>query len=258
MLSLVYMTLEDREKELERHIKEEHKQSPFASYLKEIIYGGVDGIITTFAVVAGFSGAALSGNATVELTSLIVLLFGLANLFADGVSMGLGNFLSIRSDQSLYQSMRKKEEYETTQNGDVEAEETITILMEKGFIEADARTMTALYRKNPEYWIDFMMNNELKISDPRGDRAGYSGVATFLAFICFGIIPLLPFLLIDSLDARSLFEISAFGTLLALALLGLFKREVVGGSTLRSVAEVVIVGGAAALVAFTVGTLFAI
>jgi vacuolar iron transporter family protein len=251
------MTLEERGIELERHIKEEHKQSPFASYLKEIIYGGVDGIITTFAVVAGFSGAALGGNTTVELTSLIVLLFGLANLFADGVSMGLGNFLAIRSDQSLYRSIRKKEEHETLHNGDVEAEETVTILMEKGFIEADARTITALYRKNPEYWIDFMMNNELKMPDPRSDRAGYSGVATFLAFICFGIIPLLPFLLIDSLDARLLFVISSCGTMFALVILGLFKHKVVGGSMLRAVTEVVIVGGAAALVAFFVGTLFA-
>lgn len=252
------MSLEEREKELRRHIQEEHKRSPFASYLKEIIYGGVDGIITTFAVVAGFSGAALSGDTTVELTSMVVLLFGLANLFADGVSMGLGNFLSIRSDQSLYQSIRKKEEYETAHNGDVEAEETVTILMEKGFTQADARTITALYRKNPEYWIDFMMNNELEIPDPRAERAGLSGLATFLSFICFGIIPLLPFLLTDSLDAQSLFKISSFGTFLALVTLGLFKQEVVGGSTLRIVGEIVVVGGAAALVAFLVGTLFAI
>jgi VIT1/CCC1 family predicted Fe2+/Mn2+ transporter len=251
------MTLEDREKELERHIKEEHKQSPFASYLKEIIYGGVDGIITTFAVVAGFSGAALSGDTTIELTSVVVLLFGLANLFADGVSMGLGNFLSVRSDQSLYRSVRKKEEHETANNGDVEAEETVTILMAKGFIEADARTITLLYRKNPEYWIDFMMNNELKMPDPRGGHAVYSGVATFLSFISFGIIPLLPFLLIDSLSPRALFEISSLGTFLALVTLGLFKREVIGGSSIRLVGEVVIVGSAAAFVAFLVGTFFA-
>lgn len=252
------MNLEEREQELERHIKEEHKRSPFASYLKEIIYGGVDGIITTFAVVAGFSGAALSGETTVQLSSMVVLLFGLANLFADGVSMGLGNFLSIRSDQSLYRNIRAKEEYETRENGDVEAEETVTILMGKGFTQSDARTITALYRKNPDYWIDFMMNNELEIPDPRGDHAGYGGLATFLAFISFGIIPLLPFLVFDSLSSHTLFEISSFGTILALVVLGLFKGEVIGGKPWRSITEIVLVGGTAALVAFLVGTLFAI
>jgi vacuolar iron transporter family protein len=251
------MTLEERRRELKEHISTEHKRSPFSSYLKEIIYGGVDGIITTFAVVAGFSGAALGGDATVTLTSMVVLLFGLANLFADAVSMGLGNFLSIRSDQSLYEKLRKEEEHETKENADVEAEETVTILMEKGFTEADARTITALYRKNPDYWTDFMMNNELEIPDPRNEKAGISGIATTSAFMAFGIIPLLPFLFLDSFTPRALFEISSFGTMLALVLLGFVKGEIVGGSMWRSVGEVVLVGGVAALVAFLVGTFFA-
>jgi vacuolar iron transporter family protein len=250
------MTLEDRERELRKHIQMEHKRSPFSSYLREIVYGGVDGIITTFAVVAGFSGASLGESATVELTSMVVLLFGLANLFADGVSMGLGNFLSIRSDQSLYRSIREKEEAETQQNGDIEAEETVTILMSKGFIESDARTITALYRKNPEYWVDFMMNHELEIPDPRNERAVYSGLATFLAFVSFGTIPILPFLMFDSFSSHALFEISAVGTFIALIFLGLFKSEIIGGKMLRTVAEVVLVGGTAAFVAFGVGALF--
>jgi vacuolar iron transporter family protein len=252
------MTLDERKKELAEHLKEEHKQSPFATYLREIIYGGVDGIITTFAVVAGFSGAALSGDSTVQLTSMVVLLFGLANLFADGVSMGLGNFLSIRSDQSLYTSIRRKEECESTMNGDVEAEETVTILMEKGFDEKDARTLTALYRKNPQYWVDFMMNHELKIADPYDDNAFYSGIATFFAFIIFGAVPLVPFMLFSSIQPSELFIISSGSTLIALALLGLFKARVVGGELKRSLFEVIVVGTAAASVAYFVGSVFAL
>jgi len=61
-------------------------------YLRDLIYGANDGIITTFAVVAGVTGGALSSRA--------VLVVGLANLFADGLSMGVGNYLSIRSDES--------------------------------------------------------------------------------------------------------------------------------------------------------------
>jgi len=250
------MTLEERELELQEHLKKEHAFSPFASYLKEIVYGGVDGIITTFAVVAGFSGASMGNDTTLQLSSMVVLLFGLANLFADGVSMGLGNFLSIRSDQSFYKSIRKKEEHETIRNGDVEAEETITILMEKGFSENDARQLTLIYRKNPKYWIDFMMDNELKMSDPRGDHPVYSGIATFLAFILFGVIPLIPFMLMEAFPQEMIFVVSTMGTFVALMLLGIFKAKIVGGNFVRSVLEIVLIGEAAAIVAFIVGSLF--
>jgi vacuolar iron transporter family protein len=249
------MSLEDRVVELERHIKEEHKQSALGAHLKDIIYGGVDGIVTTFAVVAGFSGAALTGTATTQLSSLVLLLFGLANLFADAISMGLGNFLSIRSDQSLYKSLRAKEERETLHNGEVESEETVTILMEKGFVEADAREITKLYRKNPNYWIDFMMNNELQIPDPRGAHPVYAALATFTAFISFGIVPLFPFLFLH-LAPTQLFLVSSVGTGLALILLGSFKAYVIGGKPFGAILETVAVGGAAALVAFFVGSLF--
>ena len=61
-------------------------------YIRDIIYGANDGIITTFAVVAGVTGGALS--------PATVLIVGVANLFADGLSMGVGNYLSIRSHES--------------------------------------------------------------------------------------------------------------------------------------------------------------
>jgi VIT family len=61
-------------------------------YIRDMVYGANDGIITTFAVVAGVTGGALSPRA--------VLIVGAANLFADGLSMGVGNYLSIRSNES--------------------------------------------------------------------------------------------------------------------------------------------------------------
>jgi VIT family. len=62
----------------ENHIKNEHQSSPLATYLEECVYGGNDGIVTTFAVVAGFSGANI-GQHTINLSIVAVLLFGVAN-----------------------------------------------------------------------------------------------------------------------------------------------------------------------------------
>lgn len=244
---------------LHEHIADVHKQSPFANYFREVIYGGIDGIITTFAVVAGFSGAAISGDAVTELSFLVVLLFGLANLFADGVSMGLGNFLSVRSDQELYRSARRREEAEIEVNAQEEFEETITILIDKGYSEEDAIALAELYRKNPPYWLDFMMTHELQLSDPRGDNPILTSLATFSSFLVFGAIPLVPFVFASAeAPASIVFLYSVFGTFCALFTLGLLKWRVVGSSLFKSLGEVVLVGVAAACVAFFVGSLFKI
>lgn len=249
-------TIADREKKLQQHMEKEHSHSAFAGYFKEVIYGGIDGIVTTFAVVAGFSGAALSHEVTTQLSFLVVLLFGLANLLADGISMGLGNFLSVRSEQDLYRSARKKETEEVRNNPDLEYEETITILIQKGFTEADATSIADLYRHNEEYWVDFMMNHELEMPDPRGDNPVVNGLTTFVSFLIFGSIPLMPFILFASGDPRTVFYYSVLGTFIALVTLGLLKWKVIGGSLRNSLVEVILIGGVAAGVAYYIGTFF--
>lgn len=232
--------------------------SHFQNYFKEVIYGGIDGIITTFAVVAGFSGAALSNDVTTQLSFLVVLLFGLANLFADGVSMGLGNFLSVRSDQDLYRARRKVETMAVESASPVEVEDTVRLLTEKGYSEADARALTALYQKNETFWIDFMMEHKLEMSDPTGDNPVLTGLATFVSFIIFGAIPLLPFMLFGAAYPDTVFYYSVVGTALALISLGVLKWKVVGSGLSASLFEVLAVGGSAATIAFFVGTFFQI
>ncbi|PCI90564.1 GMP synthase [Candidatus Kaiserbacteria bacterium] len=252
------MHTQTRDEIYAQHLKDEHKVSPFEGYFKEVIYGGIDGIITTFAVVAGFSGAALSSETTTQLSFLVVLLFGLANLFADGVSMGLGNYLSVRSNQDLYKASRDKEAHEIEHNTEMEYDETVTILMQKGYDEADAVVIANLYKKNPTYWVDFMMNHELEIPDPTGDNPLYTGLATFGSFLAFGIIPLLPFLFLSNSSNTALFMYSIFGTFIALVLLGILKWRVVGTDLKTSLFEVVMIGSAAATVAYLVGSFFTI
>lgn len=254
----VNYTSDDRHEILRKHIQDEHKQSPFADYFKEIIYGGIDGIVTTFAVVAGFSGAAMSSDMTVQLSFAIVLLFGLANLFADAASMGLGNFLSVRSEKDLYTVEREKERGEIQNNTEAEIAESVTILMEKGFSEEDANTLVSIYRHNEEYWLDFMMHHELEMSDPRGDNEIFTGLATFISFMIFGAIPLLPFMLTGEGNPTTAFIFSSIGTFFALVTLGLLKWKVIGTKFTASLTEVVLVGGTAAVLAFIVGTFFSL
>ena len=69
-------------------------QDPRISYLRDWIYGGIDGVVTTFAVVAGVVGA--------DLPSRVVLVLGLANLVADGFAMAAGNYTGTQAERDDY------------------------------------------------------------------------------------------------------------------------------------------------------------
>ncbi|MDA9313717.1 MAG: VIT1/CCC1 transporter family protein [Rhodobacterales bacterium] len=234
------------------HKGREHHISPIAEFIKQIIYGGNDGIVTTFAVVAGFAGAGAGGIA--EIGGIAVLLFGLANLFADGAAMGLGEFLSARSEQDLYHTVREKELYEIENNPEMERLEAIEMLQDRGFSLNHAEEMTNILENYPNHYADFMMAYEIQMADPNGENPILNGLATFVSFICFGIIPLLPYFLLEANNFT--FQISVFATFFALTALGLLRYLVVRQNILRSVGETILVGGVCAIVAYIVGLAF--
>lgn len=231
----------------------------FSDYFKEVIYGGIDGIVTTFAVVAGFAGAALGNDEVTRLSFAVVLLFGLANLFADAASMGLGNFLSVRSEKDLYIAVRNSEREKLQTSERIErVSATERLMQEKGFSAEDASLLATLYQKNDEHWLDFLLLHDKDMPDPRGENEMFTGLATFLSFMVFGAVPLLPFMLQDSGDPAVAFTYSIIGTLIALVLLGVLKWRVIGSAFTASLFEVVAVGGTAAVLAYFVGTFFAV
>ena len=237
---------------LEEHLRLEHKRTAFSQYLREIVYGGNDGIVTTFAVVAGFAGAQkdISSGAVPVIS---VLLFGLANLFADGFSMSLGSFLSLRADQDIYRGEKSKEHQEILHSPESEYHETIEILMRKQFSEKDATALATIYRRNPHYWTEFMMKDELEMTNPEGENPLQVAIYTFISFVFFGFIPLIPFVL---RMGKSDFSISVIFTAFALLLLGLLRAGISRQKPLRGVLETLLVGGVSASVAYIVGTFF--
>ncbi len=245
--------MDENEKAILEHIKQENKTSPFQTYLKEIVYGGNDGIVTTFAVVAGFAGAQTGMDPT-RYSLLTVLLFGFANLFADGLSMGLGEFLSLRSEKDVYKNEAAKELEEIRKKPEFEKAETIAILREKGFSEKDARSLTDIYATNEQYWLSFMMDHELELPNPTTENPFLTGIATIVSFMVFGLIPLIPYIVLNG--SEQTFMYSTFATVTALILLGLLRWRVTGDSIFRSVGEIVLIGSVAASVAYFVGTLF--
>lgn len=239
---------------LDAHLRQEHMRTPFSEYLKEIVYGGNDGIVTTFAVVAGFAGAQ-QDPLKMPLPIISVLIFGLANLFADGLSMGLGSFLSLRAEQDVYRSEKAKEAFEITHEPDAEYDETIEIFRRNSFTQQDAVALASLYRKYPKYWTEFMMKHELNMSNPEHENPIFIALSTFISFIIFGSIPLIPYMVQVK---TQVFTVSILCTAFALLLLGTLRGMVTKRKPLRGIIETFFVGAISAFAAYLVGTFFRI
>jgi len=236
-------------KEFREHLATEHNLGRASEFLREIVYGGHDGVVTTFAVVAGFAGAEATGVA--EIGAIAVILFGLANLFADATSMALGAFLSARSQADIYHSARAKELGEIRNRPELERAEMVEILTARGVAPADIQALTGIYGRNPELLADFMMQNEMGMVDPTDGSPAMDALATFLSFLFFGAIPLVPYFLRE--PDLATFRWSIFATLLALVMIGLLRWRVTNETVARCVGETVAVGGLCAVIAYLIG-----
>lgn len=237
---------------LDAHRRSEHRIGRIEEYLKQIVYGGNDGIVTTFAVVAGFAGAGHGGAAVVG--GLAVLLFGLANLFADATAMGLGEFLSSRSERDVYNATRARERVEIERNPEFERAEAVEILAQKGVPPEDAAALADLMMRNPDFMADFMMQHEVGMADPEGSSPAARGAMTFGSFVLFGSAPLWPYFVLP--PEPETFPVSLAMTFAALVALGLLRWKVTTETMARCVGETVLVGGTCAAVAYAVGLAF--
>ena len=110
-------------------IKERLARGPHTNYLRDWIYGGIDGAVTTFAIVAGVSGA--------DLAATVVLVLGFANLMADGLAMAASNYSGTKAERDDYVRVLGIERKHIAIVPDGEREEIRQIFAAKGFAGED-------------------------------------------------------------------------------------------------------------------------
>lgn len=216
-------------------------------YLADAVFAANDGIITTFAVVAGVAGA--------DLSPLVVIILGVANMLADGASMGLGNFLGKKSELSYRESQRKKEEWEIDHIPEVEISEIREIFKKKGFAGEDLDRAVEIITSNREVWLDTMMKEELGICDEADSSPAKHGAVTFLSFLIAGLFPLLPYFFFSY--PTNVFQLSIFTTAVILFILGSLRSKFMSKNFLASGMEMLLIGGIAAVIAYLTGFLLA-
>eukprot|EP01117_Protostelium_nocturnum_P012079 TRINITY_DN4424_c0_g2_i2.p1 TRINITY_DN4424_c0_g2~~TRINITY_DN4424_c0_g2_i2.p1 ORF type:complete len:283 (+),score=100.63 TRINITY_DN4424_c0_g2_i2:238-1086(+) len=225
---------------------ERKKQGMIGRYIKDVIYGGLDGLITTFAIVSGVAGANLSSS--------VILILGLANLIADGFSMAVGNYLGTKSEIEFSKKERIKEEDYIHNSPESAREEIAEIFRKKGLDEASVETIVEVICSKKRLWADTIMQDEFGIVE-EDSSAIEAATTTFLSFFFIGMIPLSSYLFAVYYPSilPYAFEITLCTTGISIFLMGVFKGRFTGGSSIKSGLEMTIIGGAAAVFAYVVG-----
>jgi len=215
------------------------------NYLGEFVYGGIDGSVTTFAVVSGAVGGSLD-------TSVIIIL-GFANLLADGFSMSIGAYLSARSEQDNYDKHKRIEYLEIEEMPEMEREEIREIYAAKGFEGELLDQVVDVITADKDRWVDVMMKEELGMMEE--DRSPFAiGAVTYIAFILVGLVPLMLYVY-DYFLAFSgdLFLCTCIFPSVAFIIIGWLKTYVTETNTWKGILETLALGVIAAGVAYYVG-----
>jgi len=225
---------------------EKHKGA--SEYIKSIVYGGLDGIITTFAVVSG----AVGGGFGIE----VILVLGFSNMFADALSMGMGDALSSKAQNAAILKEKEREEWEFDNYAEGEVNEMIEIYKSKGMGEEDAETILRTMAKYKDFFINQMMVDELGMIVPDDDEnPWFDGAVTFASFVFFGLFPLLGYLFTigSDLNDNELFGVSIAMTGVMLFILGAIKSKFTTQTWWSSGIEILLFGGLTACVSFLIG-----
>ncbi len=228
----------DRNPHQEKHLKS-------SDALRDIVIGMSDGLTVPFALAAGLSGA-------VNTTDIIVIA-GIAEVAAGSIAMGLGGYLSGKTEQDHYYSEEKREYFEVENLKERELEETKEFFAGIGLSPALQEKATEEISQDKKQWVDFMMKYELGLDKPDPKRATKSALNIGISYIAGGIVPLSPYFFVET-PIEGL-KISVVVTLLCLFIFGFFKSKITGVNVWWGAIRVMLIGAVAAGAAFGIAKL---
>jgi len=227
----------------QHHHVEKHFNA--SEVIRDVVIGMSDGLTVPFALAAGLSS-------TIDSSGLIITA-GVAEIAAGAVAMGLGGYMAARTDAEHFYSEQAREERETLEIPEEEAEEVAEVFRGYGLKEQQVNEVVNAIRSDRKRWVDFMMKFELGIDKPVPGRARNSALTIALAYVVGGFVPLFPYFVMDS--PRRALVASVIVTSVTLFVFGYIKGKFTVATPLRSAFQTLAVGSLAAAAAYSIATL---
>ena len=227
-------------------MKSKAKQFQGGEYIKSMVYGGLDGIITTFAVVSGVAGASLPLK--------IVIILGFSNLLADGFSMAVGDYLSSKSEKEYQEGITHQTKLAIKSNYQEEVHKMTQAYEVEGLSKEDAESIAATLAKYETPFVN-QLTNQTYGNNHKEEEPIKNALVTFFSFFVFGLVPLLAYILSTFIPfmLENAFLLASVLTGATLFTLGAVKSRITQSNWMRSGMEMLTVGGLAAVVAYLVG-----
>ncbi|NYT93813.1 VIT1/CCC1 transporter family protein [Salinispora sp. H7-4] len=226
-------------------LREAHHADVSGGWLRPAVFGAMDGLVTNIALIAGVGGGGVSARA--------VLLTGTAGLVAGAISMGLGEYTSVRSANEQVAAEVAKERRELERHPEVEARELADTWVARGLPRELATQVAEAVRRNPEEALRVHVREELGVNP---DDQPSPWAAAFSSFVCFSVgalVPLLPYLL-GSTSLWLALGVGGLGLFLAGAIVARFTSRRWWTAGLRQL----LLGGLAAAATYGIGTLIGV
>lgn len=226
-----------------KHFHDEEWHTPKGRAIREVVFGMNDGLVTTIAFVAGASKTLADTH--------LVLLAGVAGMVAGAVSMGMGAYLSTKSQRDFFSSEIAREKREIRETPDHEADEAREIYEDLGFEPDEVEMIVKRLRANPALFLKMMMRDELGIVDEHLENPLRNSLTMGIAFFVGALPPLIPYVFVK--DARQALIAAAALSLVAMFAIGAGRTRVTKGHLLLSGLEGIAFGAAAAAVGWLGG-----
>lgn len=218
---------------------------PKKKFIREIIFGANDGFVSIIALVAGVAGGTSDNS--------IILLAGMAGIFAGTISMGMGAYLAAKSQKEMYEKEIAQEKRELKTQPKKELKELYEIYRKKGFKGKTLKDIVKVISSNDKVMLDVMLKEELGLESDFQNPIN-AGLLAGLSFLVSGFVPVLPFFFFIA----NPLTISIILTSLILLLVGAVKTIFTGKQIIVSAFETLVVGAIATLITYGVGTLFGV
>lgn len=222
-----------------------HSTSKISDVLKEVVFGIEDGMVSTLGSITGIAIGSNGNHATVILAGSVIIA-------VESISMGIGSYLSNKSEEEMEERKIKEEREEIKNFPKEEKEELYQMYITDGWPEKLAREMSIEASKNEELILKEMTMRELKIGDSEKSVSIKGGLFMFFAYIIGGLIPLSSYLIFPINIA---IPVSVGITLLGLFGLGMSTTKFTKQPLIKSGLRVLIMGGIALAAGLAAGIL---